>query len=298
VAELDVLKVDVFTTELYMGNPATVVLGADGLDEVMMQRIAHEAGSPVTAYVLRSRKADVRMRFFSPFAEEPLSGHGIIGALWCLAQEKIVGAGTRHRLETQVGVLSFSVEETAEGTESVWMTQRRPMFAREGDVKEVASAIGIGVDSVFDREFPLSRASTGLPFLLVSIRSMDVMERLSPKQAEVTHLCKEMDVAGIMAFTWSVMGTESTVHARCFLPSPETVENPASGMASGALAAYLVENDFIPRENFEKIVIEQGHFLGRPSLVRARIEKRGGTIRRVEVGGSGRVSFRGRVMIP
>ena len=298
MAELDVLKVDVFTTELYMGNPATVVLGADGLDEVMMQRIAHEAGSPVTAYVLRSRKADVRMRFFSPFAEEPLSGHGIIGALWCLAQEKIVGAGTRHRLETQVGVLSFSVEETAEGTESVWMTQRRPMFAREGDVKEVASAIGIGVDSVFDREFPLSRVSTGLPFLLVSIRSMDVMERLSPKQAEVTHLCKEMDVAGIMAFTWSVMGTGSTVHARCFLPSPETVENPASGMASGALAAYLVENDFIPRENFEKIVIEQGHFLGRPSLVRARIEKRGGTIRRVEVGGSGRVSFRGRVMTP
>jgi PhzF family phenazine biosynthesis protein len=274
------------------------VLGADGLDEVLMQRIAHEAGSPVTAFVLRSRKADVRMRFFSPFVEEPLSGHGMIGALWCLAQEKVIGVGARHRLETQVGVLPFSVEEAGDGMESVWMTQSRPMFAKEGDVKEVASAIGVGVDSIFDHEFPLSRVSTGLPFLLVSIRSMDVMERLSPRQPEITQLCKELDVAGVVAYSWNVMDAGSTVHARCFLPAPGIIEDTASGLAAGALAAYLVENDFISRESFEKMVIEQGHFLGRPSHIHARVEKRGGIIRKVEVGGTARISFRGRVIIP
>ncbi len=298
VAELDALRVDVFTTELYMGNPATVVFSADNLDEVLMQRIAHEAGSPVTVFVLRSRKADVRMRFFSPYAEEPLSGHGIVGALWCLAVEKVIAVGARHRLETQVGVLPFSVEGTADGTESVWMTQSRPMFAKEGDVKEVASAIGVGADSMFDHEFPLSRVSTGLPFLLVSIRSMDVMGRLSPRQSEITQLCRELDVAGVYAYSWNVMEAGSTVHARCFLPSPGIVEDSASGLAAGALAAYLVENEFIPRENFERIVVEQGHFLGRPSQVRARVEKRGGIIRKVEVGGSARISFRGRAFTP
>jgi len=298
MAELDVLKVDAFTKELYMGNPACVVLGADGLDEVLMQRLAHEAGSPVTAYVLRSRKADVRMRFFSPYSEEHLSGHGIISALWCLAQEKMIGPGARHRLETQVGVLPFSIEGDAEGIESVWMTQSRPMFAKEGDVKEVASAIGVGVESIFSQEFPLSRASTGIPFLLVAIRSIDIVGKLSPKQDEVTELCRELDVAGIMAYTWSVVDSGSTVHARCFLPSPGAPEDPASGMGGGALAAYLVENEFIPRETFERIVIEQGHFVGRPAHVLARIEKRGGTIRRVEVGGSARISFRGSVVTP
>jgi predicted PhzF superfamily epimerase YddE/YHI9 len=69
-------------------------------------------------------------------------------------------------------------------------------------------------------------------------------------------------------------------------------------MASGALAAYLVQNDFIQRESFGRIAIEQGHFMGRPSLVRARIEKHGSIIRRVEVGGAARVSFRGRMMVP
>ena len=298
MAELKVVRVDVFTTELYMGNPACVVLGADALDEVLMQRIAHEAGSPVTAYVLRSRKADVRMRFFSPYSEEHLSGHGIIGALWCLAHEKIVGMGARHRLETQVGVLPFSIEGAGEGPETVWMTQSRPMFAKEGDVKEVASAIGSGVESIFNQEFPVSRVSTGLPFLLVAMRSLDIVEHLTPKQAEVTQLCRELDVAGIMAYTWSVIDAGSTVHSRCFLPAPGISEDPASGMGAGALAAYLVENDFIPRESFEKIVIEQGHLLGRPSHIRARIEKRGGSIRRVEVGGSARVSFRGSLLTP
>ncbi len=298
VAELDEVRVDVFTTELYMGNPATVIFGADSLDEVLMQRIAHEAGSPVTAYVLRSRKADIRMRFFSPLAEEPLSGHGIIGALWCLAERKSIGAGSRHRLETQVGVLPFTVESTTDGIGSVWMTQSRPMFSREGDVKEVASSIGVGVHSIFTQEFPLSRVSTGLPFLIVAVRSMEALERLVPKQDEITVLCRELDVAGVMAYTWSVLNPGSTVSARCFLPSPGIPEDTASGLAGGALAAYLVENELIPREKFEDIQIEQGHFIGRPSLVRARLEKRGGVIRKVEVGGAARISFRGRVVTP
>ena len=65
VAELDLLRVDVFTEELYSGNPANVVLEADSIDEVQMQRIATEVGSPPTAFVLRSRRADVRLRYFS-----------------------------------------------------------------------------------------------------------------------------------------------------------------------------------------------------------------------------------------
>ena len=92
MAELDFVKVDVFTQEAYSGNPAGVVFDADGLDEMQMQRIAFEVGSPVTSFVLRSKKADVRLRFFSPTSEEPLSGHGTIGALWCLADRGAFGS--------------------------------------------------------------------------------------------------------------------------------------------------------------------------------------------------------------
>jgi len=300
VAELELLKVDVFTEELYMGNPAAVVFDADSLDEVQMQGIAFEAGSPSTAFVLRSKKADLRLRFFSPFAEEPLSGHATVGAIWCLAERRAFGAATggRQRLETAAGILPFSIESTVDGPRRVWMTQKRPMFAREGDIKEVASALGVGVESLFHDEFPISRASTGLPCMIVPVRSIDVIRKMEPKRDELTMLARELDVAGFEVFTWGVLDGDSTVHARFFVPLPGMHEDPASGLPAGALGAYLVENDFIAREKFDKIVVEQGHWMGRPSKIYVRIEKKGSAIYKVEVGGSARVSLRGKLSVP
>lgn len=300
MAELDLLRVDVFTEELYSGNPANVVPSADSLDEVQMGRIASEAGSPSTAFVMRSRRADLRLRYFSGLEEDPLCGHATIGAVWCLADARAFGTtmGGKQRLETAVGILPFYVEGGPDGPRRVWMGQTRPMFAREGDVKEVASALGTGVDSLFDDKFPLARVSTGLPTLLVSVRSIDVMGKLTPRREEVIALCKELDVAAIEAYTWNVFDQGSTVHARCFLPRKGDIEDPASGMPAGALGAYLAENEFIPKDRFENIVIEQGHWLGRPSRVLVKVEKRAGAIRKVEVGGSARISFRARMAVP
>ena len=300
VAELDILRVDAFTDEPFMGNPASVVLEADSLDEMQMQRLASESGLPSTAFALRSRKADVRLRYFSPFDEEPLSGHATIAALWCMAERGMFGAaaGGRHRLETQVGILPFSVERSAEAVRRIWMTQNRPMFAKEGDLKEVASAIGVGADVLFHEEFPISRVSTGLPCLIVPVRSLDVIGKLEPRKDEIVALSRELDVAGVEVFTWGVFDEASTVHARFFLASPGPLEDPASGLPAGALGAYLVENEFIQRDKFDKIVIEQGNWMGRPSKLHVRIDKRGPSIRRVEVGGAARITLKGRMTIP
>ena len=291
------LRVDVFTDELFMGNPANVVLEGDSLEEIQMQGIASEAGSPPTAFVLRSKKADVRLRFFSPSGEDPLCGHATLGAIWCLAEKRAFGGATagRHRLETSVGVLPFSIEEGHEGPKRVWMTQKRPMFADEGDVKEVASALGIGADSLFQDRFPMSRVSTGLPCLLVPVRSIDIMGRLEPRREELITLCRDLDVGAVEVFSWGVLSQDSTVHARCFIPSQCPLEDAASGLPAGALGAYLVENEFIPKEKFEHIVVEQGHWIGRPSRIFVSVEKRGGAIRKVEVGGSARISLRARM---
>lgn len=300
MAELDLVRVDVFTEVPFAGNPANVVFGADALDEMQMQVLASEAWAPVTAFVMRSKRAEVRLRCFSPAGEEPLSGHGVIGALWCLADGGAFGgAGTgKHRVETAVGVLSFSVEPFTGAKHIVWITQKRPMFAREGDVKEVASALGIGADSLFQEEFPMCRASTGMPCLLVAVKSMDVISRLEPRREELTELCKELDVGAVGVFTWHVLDQRSTAHMRCFQPHPMPLEEPASSLLAGALGAYIAENEFVPREKLANIVVEQGHWLGRPSKVFVRIDKRAGSIRKVEAGGSAAIVMRARVEVP
>jgi PhzF family phenazine biosynthesis protein len=296
---LEVLKVDVFTDQLYTGNQAGVVLDADTVDESLMQRFASEIGSPVTAFIMKSRRADLRVKYFSPSSEEPLSCHASLGAVWALVEQNELGGipATKHRLESPVGVLPFTVEEQGGGPRRVWMTLKRPLFAKEGDVKQIASALGVGADTLFHEQFPISRVSAGVPYLVVPIRSIELMAKLEPRKHEIVDLSRELEVAGIQAFTWGVLEEGSTVHARCFVARADAMENPGSGTAAGALGSYLVEGDFITKDKFGSIVIEQGHLVGRPSKIHVRAERRSGTIHRLEVGGCARISMRGRMMV-
>lgn len=300
MVELDVLKLDVFTDDLYAGNPAWVVLGADALDDVLMQRTASELGGSEVAFVLKSKKADVKLRYFDGDIEEPISGHCTIGALWAMAEQNAFGSsfGGRHRAETPLGILPFSVELMPDGSRTVWMAQKRPLYSRVEEVTEIASALGVGAESMFHKEFPISKVSTGLPTLLVPMRSMDALGHVTPRREELLQLFRELEVAAVVAYTWGGFDEGTTLHERCFLPSPGFHEDPASGMSAGALAAYLVEHDLIPRDKAGHMVIEQGHFIGRPSKVRVRIEKRGSSVSKVEVGGSVRQSVRGRISLP
>lgn len=297
--ELEVLKVDVFTDEPLAGNPSAVVLGADPLDEVQMQRVAVEMGLRSTAFVLRSKKADVKIRYFTPMSEEPICGHSTIGSLWALAEKEAFGSspGGRRRLETSLGILPFHVESFPDEPKRIWMTQKRPMFSRVEEITEVASALGIGADRMFHEEFPLSRASTGIPCLLVPIRTLQTIEKLEFRQDEVIALAHELEVNAIYAYTWNVVDRESTVHARCIAVTPDYHEDPASAMPAGALCSYLVENEFVPRDKAEDMIVEQGTWLGRHSKIFARVEKRGASIRKVEVGGSACVSLTGKMYV-
>ena len=297
--ELEALKVDVFTDEPLAGNPAGIVLGADDLDEMQMQRIAVEMGLKSTAFVLRSRRADVRLRYFTPISEEPICGHSTIGALWALAGQDAFGSspGGRRRLETVLGILPFHVDPRPDGRTVIWMTQKRPLFAEVEDVGEIAGALGVGADKMFHEEFPLCRASTGVPCLLVPMRTLETVEKLDPKAAAIEELAREHEVNAVYVYTWNVVDKDSTLHARCFAVTPDFHEDPASALPAGALCAYLAENEFVPKERFDEMIVEQGTWMGRHSKLIARIEKRGSAIRKVEVGGSAVVSLSGRLFV-
>nr|WP_306584210.1 PhzF family phenazine biosynthesis isomerase [Exiguobacterium sp. SL14] len=63
---IETLHYDVFTTIPGAGNPTGVVLDADHLTELEMQRIARANGFTETMFVLASDQADYRMRYFAP----------------------------------------------------------------------------------------------------------------------------------------------------------------------------------------------------------------------------------------
>jgi predicted PhzF superfamily epimerase YddE/YHI9 len=75
-----VKQVDVFTDEPFLGNPVAVVVGGEGLDAQAMQRIACWTNLSETTFLLKSSKADDRLRIFTPRQELPFAGHPTIGS--------------------------------------------------------------------------------------------------------------------------------------------------------------------------------------------------------------------------
>ena len=63
-------QVDVFTEKPLFGNPVAVIFGAEALDTEAMQRLARWTNLSETTFVLKSTRADYRLRIFSPGHED------------------------------------------------------------------------------------------------------------------------------------------------------------------------------------------------------------------------------------
>ncbi|MGI9411294.1 MAG: PhzF family phenazine biosynthesis protein, partial [Hyphomicrobiaceae bacterium] len=79
--DLEYYTLDVFTEDRFSGNPLAVVLGADGLETEIMQRVAAEFNLSETVFVQAPQNPahSARVRIFTPRAELPFAGHPTIG---------------------------------------------------------------------------------------------------------------------------------------------------------------------------------------------------------------------------
>ena len=113
-----------------------------------------------------------------------------------------------------------------------------------------------------------------------------------PDMAAVEALSEEHDVAGIYAFTFDALESDSTLHGRMWAPAAGVPEDPVTGTASGACGAYLRESGAFD-EFPEEMRFEQGHFVDRPGYVRVRVD--GDEVR---VGGEATTTLEGELAVP
>lgn len=97
--EKKLFQVDAFTTEVFKGNPAGVVISDTVCDDAYMQHMASEMNLSETAFVTPG-DGIFHIRFFTPFAEIPLCGHATLSAAAVLYDQKMVSAGTPIHFKT------------------------------------------------------------------------------------------------------------------------------------------------------------------------------------------------------
>ncbi|MDP1946805.1 MAG: PhzF family phenazine biosynthesis protein [Nitrospirota bacterium] len=287
-------QADVFSGEPFGGNPVAVFPDAGGLTDDELQQIAREMNLSETVFVFppTDQAAVVKLRIFTPTQEIPFAGHPVLGTFFILAELGIVPVKesmTRVMQECNIGL--FSVELHAEDglVERVVMTQPKPEFLgpveEAEDLYKVASALGLAKHVIADMKWPIEVVSTGLPVMIVPVRTLTAVRSIRPDASAITDVCRRFGANGIMVFTTVTVEPTATVHARMFAPSIGILEDPATGSASGALGAYLVQNRVVEVTPTTEIVVEQGYEIERPSQIFVQVESEHEVIQTVKVGG-------------
>ncbi|WP_241138513.1 PhzF family phenazine biosynthesis protein [Bacillus mycoides] len=271
---INVFHYDAFTNKPNMGNPAGIVLEADGLTEEDMQRIAEKVGFNETSFILSSEVADIRMRYFTPGFEMDLCGHGTVGTIYALRERGLLEEKTNLTIETKAGILPIQIGANENGETFIKMRQAAPQFKDfAGSKEELAHSIGLEVTDL-DASVPIVYGSTGNWTVIVPIKNLDACERMKPKNEAFPSVLKEIPKASIHPVCLETYDEQVQMHGRHFSsPYAGTIEDPVTGTASGVMGAYYaryLKKDF---DHELELIVEQGQEINKDGRVMVYVTK-------------------------
>jgi PhzF family phenazine biosynthesis protein len=280
-------QIDVFTREAFSGNPAGVVLNADGLSAAEMQKIARELNNSETAFVFAptSDDHDVWVRFFTPTCEVPSCGHATLAAHYA---RTLFGGGqpgqVRHKCSA--GILPIKISRAEDNSVLVRMTQGRPEFAGldSDQIPKIVAALGLH-NSGLDSRCPIEVVSTGHSKVLVGVADSEILNSLDPDLSALAELSRRIGINGYFVFTLHPESDAHIAESRMFAPAIGIAEDPVTGNGNGPLGAYLVKHGFTGIQNGTFIYQGlQGRKMGRPGVVKGAVEIVDGEPTSVEIG--------------
>lgn len=264
---------DAFSRQPNMGNPAGAagVVLTEGLSEEEMQLIAKKVGFNETAFPMKSEKADVRIRYFTPGHEINLCGHATIASIYALKTRNLLADKNKFTIETKAGILPVKIEGR-EGDLAITMQQAAPEFMPfTGSKKALALALGLYEEDLHP-ELPIVYGSTGTWTLLVPVMNLSAFGRMVPNNDAFPDVLTEMPKVSIHPFCLETYDPLADMHARHFSsPFSGTTEDPVTGTASGVMGAYYASH--IKESPSLELLIEQGHELNRNGRVEVFVSK-------------------------
>jgi trans-2,3-dihydro-3-hydroxyanthranilate isomerase len=295
---------DVFTAEPFGGNPLAVFPEAAGLTDVEMQNIARELNLSETTFVFPSEQppAQYRVRIFTPINELPLAGHPVVGThflLTSLGCYQLQAPLTRIHQEVGVGVLPVDLICPNGRIARVRMTQAPPQFlSRASDLGELAAALGLLASDLLGEAAWPQVVSTGVPQLMVPVRDLNVLRKITPNLPALRALCDELNTEMAYVFALESFDQSARTHGR-FVSGHYHFEDPVTGSASGAMAAYLVHYGLISGNDDAPVewIHEQGHFMQRPGRVYITVYGKKGSVHTVQVAGDAVIMGRGEIFL-
>lgn len=265
--------VDVFAEKKYAGNQLAVVRDAKTLSDSDMQRIAKEMNYSETTFILSDdeKRGGYDVRIFTPENELPFAGHPTLGTAFVIQNEVVGKRVERIVLNLKIGQIPVTFDYANENAETLWMKQINPVFGRTFDLRVLSNVLSLDAEDI-DERFPIQDVSTGVPTLIVPLKSLDALKRARTVRDKLFDLVGDIQAKTILIFCPETHKKGNDLSVRFFADYYGIPEDPATGSANGCLAGYLIKHRYFGKDSID-IRVEQGYEIGRPSLLLLRAEE-------------------------
>jgi len=266
------LQVDVFSKRPGSGNPLAVVLDAEGLSAVQMQKIASWTNLVETTFVLPPTQAtaDYRVRIFTPQREIPFAGHPSLGTAHALLVSKQISKSNGEIIqECDAGLIPIRIETSKKF--------RQRLFFRAPAVKNIVPIHSDNQEAaaVFSK-LPLgallpSLVEGGRKWWIAEMQDENSLRSLEPDYQAISAMSKASDSMGLCVFS-RCKDQDYQLAVRAFAPAFGIKEDPASGAANATIAAYLLDSGALKAigKNYR---VSQGREMGHDATIDLRAKQ-------------------------
>jgi PhzF family phenazine biosynthesis protein len=263
---MQILKYRSFTTvpsDTSSGNPAGVVLDAEGLGDAEMLEIAADLGYSETAFLTSIKPGSARVRYFTPRAEIAFCGHATIASGVALARH---GADDLVYLATNAGEVPVEVDPERATLVAVDTTVQ-PLD--EVLLDELLAALRLG-RSDLDLTLPPVFVVGGNPAPMIFVIA-SALAGLDHDAEAVLRLQNREGWDGTIPVVRRI--DETHFASRNPFPRGGIREDPATGSAAAGLGAVLRAGGHLSLP--AALAVDQGAEVGRPSRIMVDVPRAG-----------------------
>jgi trans-2,3-dihydro-3-hydroxyanthranilate isomerase len=214
------------------------------------------------------------VRIFTPKVELPFAGHPTIGTAFVLQQEFIKEKVKTISLNLKIGQIAILFKYQGEVLNEIWMEHKSPTFHGFFAPSVLAEVLNLK-EGDFDGRFKIQEVSTGLPTIIVPLKSLDAVKRARIDKEKYYDLIAKTKAKTVLIFSPETYDKNNNLNVRFFADYFGVPEDPATGSANGCLAAYLAKHEYFGKKQID-IRVEQGYEIGRESLLLLRAEEKEG----------------------
>ena len=292
-------QIDAFTKNKFKGNPAGVIVNADGLTDNETHLIARELNNSETAFLFSSAddSCDGVIRYFTPTTEVPTCGHATIAAMYAKAVHENLNSCIL-KYKTKIGILPFEIHKLS-GEYKITMTQGE--FTIKDSIDSVnknrlLKACGLNSKDL-NPHCPLQIASTGHSKVMIGINDVHRLNELDPNLTELKKISKFIKCQGYFVFVIQT-GNKILTQGRMFAPAIGIDEDPVTGNANGPLGGYLVHHDLVTTDSDSfRFKGRQGVKIGRPGVVDVKVLLNKRSPEMIQISGEAVIAFQTTITI-